>query len=327
LEHFVEIAFGVKLGCLEKRHPFADAFDRSQEAIFFRNVDFTWKLKNLLNISYEKHLKKDVKVLNDFAFSIIKNKRDVANLDEQADLVSRFLASAEKDGTTLNDEYVRDIVLNFIIAGRDTTAQTLTWAVHFLNDHPEQLKKMQREIDSALPDLEDVPEYQTVGSLDFAHAVLSETLRIRPVVPGIYKRAVSDDILPDGTEIRAGEIVMYSAYAMGHMDYIWGAQAAEWIPERWLEETESEETEDESGAFKSMFKLLPSPPDYKFPAFNVGDRACLGKPVAYLEAKMLLALLYRRFDIRVVPGHKIAVRNSVTLPMKYGLKVTISHRE
>jgi len=122
------------------------------------------------------------------------------------------------------------------------------------------------------------------------------------------KGILEDDVLPDGTKVRAGGMVTYVPYSMGRMEYNWGPDAASFRPERWI---------NEEGAFRNA-----SP--FKFTAFQAGPRICLGKDSAYLQMKMALAILFRFYRFQLLEGHPVQYRMMTILSMAHGLKVRVS---
>ncbi|VAI09292.1 unnamed protein product [Triticum turgidum subsp. durum] len=150
--------------------------------------------------------------------------------------------------------------------------------------------------------------YDGLGKLVYLHACVTETLRLYPAVPQDPKGIAEDDVLPDGTKVRAGGMVTYVPYSMGRMEYNWGPDAASFRPERWI---------GDDGAFRNA-----SP--FKFTAFQAGPRICLGKDSAYLQMKMALAILCRFFRFELVEGHPVKYRMMTILSMAHGLKVRVS---
>ena len=121
------------------------------------------------------------------------------------------MAYKDEDGKMLTDDQLVDQVINFLIAGRDTTAQALSWTIYCLFKNPKCLKVLVDEVDEIMGDGE-MPSYDQVKSMKYAKAVMLETLRLYPSVPKSEKMAVKDDILPDGTKIKAGTFFNWSAY-------------------------------------------------------------------------------------------------------------------
>merc|ERR1739845_68702 len=104
----------------------------------------------------------------------------------------------------MSKEWLRDVVLNFVIAGRDTTACTLSWMFYILATHPEIQTKLQEELDSKFPS-GSVPTIQAVAPKEspYLNGVLYETLRLYPPVPSDAKTCLRDDVLPNGQHIPA----------------------------------------------------------------------------------------------------------------------------
>jgi cytochrome P450 len=335
VESFAKIAFGLNLQVLETGDPeidaahrsqglagsditgeaFLQAFDEAQELMEHRFYYPWWKLNRALNIGQERRIKKHIKVLNDFAFHVIRQRREMEEHDliERGDFLSLFLGIKDEAGKPFSDKYLRDVLMNLIIAGRDTTAQALSWATYSLAEHPHEYKKMCTEVDSFVTESkEHHPDWSKTRDLPYVRAVIRETLRLYPSVPKDIKFATRDDVLPDGHLIPAGAQVCYMPWVTGRLESMWH-RAGEFRPQRWV---------DKEDPVMHQPKLLP----YKFTAFNAGRRECLGKPLAMHEATILLGMLARNFTFHLKPGHPVEYRRSLTLPMKYGLQVRVEKR-
>ncbi|CAN6718729.1 unnamed protein product [Malus baccata var. baccata] len=154
--------------------------------------------------------------------------------------------------------------------------------------------------------------FEEVDRLTYLKAALSETLRLYPSVPQDSKHTINDDVLPSGTFVPAGSSVTYSIYGIGRMKFIWGEDCLEFKPERWLSlDGKKMEVQD----------------SYKFVSFNAGPRICLGKDLAYLQMKSIAAAVLLRHRLVVVPGHRVEQKMSLTLFMKYGLRVNVHPRD
>jgi len=194
--------------------------------------------------------------------------------------------------------FLSDVVLSFVLAGRDTTATALTWALFELSRHPEIQQKLKEEIDAALPNIADPSFDDAYGtSLPYLNGVLYESLRLYPPVPVDSKIAMVDDILPDGTPVMKGTRFTFFIYGMGRDPKIWGDDVLEFRPERWI-------------PFKN-------PPGGIWPVFQLGARRCLGEQMAMMEAKVVLIMLMQRFDLTLLPGEepKICPSNNITLAL------------
>ncbi|KAG0560232.1 hypothetical protein KC19_10G164500 [Ceratodon purpureus] len=324
-----KIGFGVELHCLSPSLPtvpFAKCFDDANYISFYRFGDPLWRLKRMLNIGIERKLKECIKVMDDFTFDVIdKRRKDMAaftNQPKQSDLLSRFIDLCTDDGgiSIYTDKDLRDMILNFLVAGRDTTAVTLSWFFYMMTCHPEVANKIVDELstvaqspaqhtgevtEETIVEFSKLLTYETLGKLHYLHAALSETLRLYPAVPIEGKEAAEDDVLPDGTFVKKGSHTGYVPYSMGRMKFLWGDDAMIFKPERWLE----------NGLYQPQ-------PLFKFSAFQAGPRTCLGKDSAYLQMKMTAALVLRFFALHLVPGHPIHYRTMIVLNLQHGLRVT-----
>ncbi|RLN47456.1 hypothetical protein BBJ28_00013551 [Nothophytophthora sp. Chile5] len=327
MEAFAEIGFGVKMNCLdvEKEHPFQTAFDRSQQALVLRFVrpSWFWKTQRWLGVGKKGQLQRDLQVINSTILEIVEKALErrvngIANQDEEmgTDIVSLFLNDVNKNPDVhendLDPQYLRDIVVNFLIAGRDTTAQALSWFCYCLNQNPRVEAKIRKEVSEKLPSLMNracaSPSMDQVSELVYLEAALKETLRLYPSVPIVSKQAIHDTVLSDGTFIAAKTWAGIPMYAVGRMPHVWGPDAAEFKPERWID--------------ADTGKLI-AVSAYKFIAFNAGPRLCLGKNLAMLEMKLIAACLLSKYHIELESPEDVTYAISFTLPMKGALSAKI----
>ncbi|CAJ2663313.1 unnamed protein product [Trifolium pratense] len=344
LDSICKVGFGVEIGTLNPNSPnnsFAKAFDTANIIVTLRFIDPLWKIKKILNLGSEAQLDKSIKIIDDFTYSVIRTRKaeieDAKKNGQQNqiknDILSRFIELGEDNAS---DKSLRDVVLNFVIAGRDTTATTLSWAIYMVMTHSNVAEKLYLELKTfeenqakeenvTLPQCDDNDDLElfnqrvvqfskllnkdSLERLHYLHAVITETLRLYPAVPQDPKGVMEDDVLPDGTKIKAGGMVTYVPYSMGRMEYNWGPNAASFIPERWFKDG-----------------VLKNESPFKFTAFQAGPRICLGKDSAYLQMRMVLAILCRFYKFNLVPGHPVKYRMMTILSMAHGLKLTIEKR-
>eukprot|EP00644_Phytophthora_capsici_P002762 jgi/Phyca11/56109/gw1.55.137.1 len=324
IEAFAEIGFGVHMNCLDSKddHPFQKAFDHAQRALLLRFVrpSWFWKVQRWLNVGVEGELKHDIKIINETVLDIVEkalSKRNGTNSDEEPqgkDIVSLFLdnldGSPNADTQQLDPMYLRDIVVNFLIAGRDTTAQTLSWFFLNLTKNPQVETTIRNEIAEKLSNEGDITNatMKDVAQLTYLEAALKETLRLHPPVPMSPKFVIQDTTLADGTSVKGNSMIVLATYAMARMQNVWGEDAAEFKPERWIDAA--------SG------KLINFSP-FKFVSFNAGPRLCLGMNLAMLEMKLVVAGLLKRFHVEVLSPEEITYDISLTLPVKGALNARV----
>ncbi|KAJ0037906.1 hypothetical protein Pint_22804 [Pistacia integerrima] len=276
LDSICRVGFGVEIGTLAANLPensFAQAFDTANIIVTLRFIDpFRRKAE-------------------------VEEARKNRTNKIKHDILTRFIELSEDPDSNLTDKSLRDVVLNFVIAGRDTTATTLTWAIYMVMTHSDVAEKLYLELKKFEDDQAEEEK------------VITETLRLYPAVPQDPKGILEDDVLPDGTKVKAGGMVTYVPYSMGRMEYNWGPDAASFKPERWLKD----------GIFQNA-----SP--FKFTAFQAGPRICLGKDSAYLQMKMALAILCRFFRFSLIPDHPVKYRMMTILSMEHGLKLKVERR-
>ncbi|KAH7291711.1 hypothetical protein KP509_29G029800 [Ceratopteris richardii] len=300
---------------------------------------FWWRTKKYFKIGSEKRLIESLEAVNKFTTYVIeqsKSKREIGK--DRRDLLARFLrlsdalnvaaegtfvdsnaCTVEQEGTSISDSLLRDILLSFILAGRDTVASGATFALWLLCVHPRVETEVLKEIREILKDRQTSAgntkkigtfTYEEVKRMNYLHAVLSEALRLYPPVPSDCKFADEDDVLPNGTRVAKGSRISYNVFAMGRAARVWGNDCLEFRPERWL---------DENGLFK------PVNP-FKYPVFQAGPRTCLGKDFAFIEMKLLVASLIRDFQFFLQPGFTPKLSYGVSMLMVNGLPLTVKRR-
>ncbi|KAK4779533.1 hypothetical protein SAY87_015639 [Trapa incisa] len=303
-------SFGLDPGCLKLSLPmseFAVAFDAASRLSAQRaltRASLVWKLKRLLNIGSEKKLSEAIKMINTLAEEVIRQRREMGSSSNKNDLLSRFIDSIH------DDRFLRDVIVSFLLAGRDTVASGLTGLLWFISQNPKVEEAIREEADRVMGQTDDVATFEQIRSMHYLHATVYESMRLLPPIQFDSKFALEDDILPDGTFIKGGTRVTYHPYAMGRMERIWGNDALKFRPERWLKD----------GVFS------PQNP-YKYPVFQAGPRVCLGKELAIVEMKAAALALVRKYSILPVdPSWKPQFAPGLTATLRDGLPVIITPR-
>ncbi|XP_076953263.1 cytochrome P450 86A22-like [Bidens hawaiensis] len=302
---------------------FAVAFDRATEATLQRFIlpEVIWRMKRWLGLGMEVELSRSMSHVEEYMTNVI-NERKMELMSQMDcgtphdDLLSRFMKKKE----SYTDTFLQNVALNFILAGRDTSSVALSWFFYLVTLNPRVETEILTELRTILTStrgrdtgqwLEEPLTFDEVDRLTYLKAALTETLRLYPSVPEDSKHVVNDDILPSGDFVPAGSSITYSIYSTGRMKFIWGDDALEFKPERWLSND------------GTRFEMKDQ---YKFVSFNAGPRICLGKDLAYLQMKSIAAAVLLRHRISIVEGHRVEQKMSLTLFMKYGLKVELRPR-
>lgn len=210
------------------------------------------------------------------------------------------------DGQQLSATEVKDNIRGFVIAGVDTTANTLSWALHLLSQHPHIQRELHREVDAVLdgrhPVASDVPSLRQVGN------VITEALRLYP--PGwIITRITSVDTELNGHLIPAGTTTVYSPYLIHHRPDLY-PNPEQFDPHRWNDSDPS--TLYRQGAF------VP---------FGGGPHRCIGEGFALTEATLVLATILSRWQLHPVPTAPVRPSAGVVLrPRKLRLRLTARDR-
>jgi cytochrome P450 len=308
------ISFGLDPGCLELSLPisaFADAFDTASMLSARRAtapMHVFWKLKRLLNVGEERELRDAIRLVDTLAAEVIRQRRKLGTADSGDDLLSRFMGSIN------DDKYLRDIVVSFMLAGRDTVASGLTAFFLLLSDHPDVATEIRDEVSRVAGGRDGHPAAATseeLKDMHYVHAALYECMRLFPPVQFDSKFAAGDDTLPDGTFVARGTRVTYHAYAMGRMESVWGPDCAEFRPERWLRDG----------------RFVPESP-YRYPVFQGGVRVCVGKELAIMEMKSVIVSVVHSFDIEAVgrSSHRPKFAPGLTATFAGGVPVRVRRR-
>uniref|UniRef100_A0ACD5X0S1 Uncharacterized protein n=1 Tax=Avena sativa TaxID=4498 RepID=A0ACD5X0S1_AVESA len=300
------------------RSRFADAFRDAANLSagrFQYAVPGFWKIKKAFNLGSERRLRESIAIVHGYADRIIRSRREEMSMGcEKHDLLSRFMASQSESYT---ETALRDVVISFLLAGRETTSSALTWFFWLLSSRPDVERRIRDEVAAvrarrARADLGNAGfDLDELREMHYVHAAVTESMRLYPPVPFNTLNTQAADVLPDGTAVGAGWFVAYSSYAMGRMESVWGEDAPAYRPERWLDPAE--------GTFR------PESP-FRYVAFHAGPRICLGKEMAYIQMKSIVACVLEEFELVVNRKYRPRQVASLTLRMADGLPVRVKAR-
>ncbi|MCC8984010.1 cytochrome P450 [Bradyrhizobium acaciae] len=219
------------------------------------------------------------------------------------DLLALLLRSPDPaTGRQLSQREIRSNILTFLSAGHETTANTLAWSIFLLSQSPEWrarvMAEAERELNNPADDLAD--------RLIVTKAVIEEALRLYPPIAALSRMAREADRLGD-LAVGAGSLIVIAPYVLHRHRMLWDRSDA-FDPSRFLPEAR--------GAIP-RFAYLP---------FGVGPRTCIGSSFALQEAAIVLAVLIRDFDMRLLPHADVQPLQRITLRPAHGLPMAISRR-
>lgn len=248
--------------------------------------------------SAEAKYNADIKTLQDTATTLIAARRQYPT--DKKDLLNAMLNGRDpKTGEGLTDASIRNNMITFLIAGHETTSGLLSFLFYNLLKHPAVYQKAQKEVDDVVGPNPITVEH--MSKLPFIEACLKETLRLTPTAPA-FTVAPRDDgpevIFIGGGKypVKRGQSVVALLGPLQSDPKAYGPDSKEFIPERMMPEPFS--------------KLPPN----SFKAFGNGARGCIGRPFAWQEAILAVAMLLQCFDFRMDdPSYQLQVKVSIDL--------------
>ncbi|KAI8050504.1 cytochrome P450 [Syncephalis plumigaleata] len=272
-----EVGFGKSFGLLDEKREQHPIIQWMNSRLLYGSFKIIFG--KLFSMNMLPKLAKNIKDLDDYALQAIAKRRKQGDLGRKDTLQQLIESVDEATGERLTDQSIMSEVLLLMIAGTDTTALTMTWTMNFLLQYPETFKRLAEEVRSFYPDPDTRIAYKDVLSMKYLDAVLHESMRIRPIAPHGMPRIIAEGgTMLDGYFVPGGTTVMVSIGVM-HMNEEVFPEPHVFRPERWI---------DSSADELAKMKL-------NFAPFSVGPRACLGRNLAWMELRMTIAELARRF--------------------------------
>jgi cytochrome P450 len=229
-------------------------------------------------------------------------RRRAAGSAGRDDALSMLLEARDEAGVPMTDEELRDELVTLLLAGHETTATALAWAIELLWSHPAVLARAEREVVGVLRGAPIEPAH--VAELVYLDAVVKEVLRLYPVLPNVSRR-LREALAVPGHELPARTYVAPCAYLTQRRPDLY-AEAERFQPERWLDR-----------------KVDP----YRYYPFGGGSRRCLGMTFAIHEMKVVLATLLASARLRLAGRGPTAItRRGITLAPAGGARVVVEAR-
>ena len=232
-----------------------------------------------------------LRAVDELLYAEISERRAAGDFEEREDILSMLMSARFEDGSAMTDTDLRDQLMTLLLAGHETTATALAWTFDLLLRHAEPLARLRESL--------------AAGEDDYLRAVISESLRLRPVVP-VAGRRLAKDLSVDGLELPAGTDV---------------------TPAIWLAHTRAD-SYPEPFAFRPERFLDEAPDTYAWVPFGGGIRRCLGAAFAEFEMRIVLREVLTRCELhKASPTPERVGRRNITLSPKDGTPVVLSSRQ
>jgi cytochrome P450 len=238
-------------------------------------------------------------------------RADPARRAQPHDLLEAMLVAADEPDSGIDDNQVAGNVLTMLLAGEDTTANTIAWMIDLLWRHPAELQRATDEVRRVCGDARELTLEQ-MAHLDFVEACAHETMRLKPVAPQLGVQTLRDSVV--GDVLVPKDTAVIGLLRRDSVDERHLPRAAAFEPARWL-------TDHGPSTSTTSPKRLSMP-------FGAGPRMCPGRYLALLEMKMAMATLLGRFDIASVDtpdGQPARERLSFTMA-PVGLRMRLRER-
>jgi cytochrome P450 family 135 len=231
-----------------------------------------------------------LKAVDELLYAEIAERRAEGDFEDRDDILSVLMQARFEDGGEMSDEDLRDQLMTLLLAGHETTATALAWTFDLLLRHPRELKRLRDSLES--------------GEEDYLRATISESLRLRPVVP-LAGRRLAVNLEVDGLTLPAGTDV---------------------TPAIWLAHTRAD-AYPEPFAFRPERFLDEQPDSYAWIPFGGGIRRCLGAAFAEFEMRIVLREVLTRCELhKASPRPEKIGRRNITLSPKDGTPVVLTAR-
>ncbi len=306
----MQLAFGVDANTLETPGP---VIQRHLDKVFpvlhrRTNAPFAWW--RLFRLPSDRALDRALEAIEREVGEMVQAARRRMAADpgrEPADFLEAILAAVEDEGSGFSDAEIFANAGTLLLAGEDTTANSIAWAMHYFTLYPTMFERARGEADALLAPAPALEDPEQANRLPFLDAFCNEVMRIRPVAPMHVTEPVADTEMLGCAIPRGTPIFMLLRHAATREEHFAGGDRFD--PERWLPESR------------------PSPHDRRvFLPFGGGPRLCPGRALALLEIRAALAMLCRNFDLEpAMPADKVREHLAFTM-LPAGLKVRLKRR-
>lgn len=288
-----EIAFGYKLNTIHNKQ---DSFQNHLELIFpmiNERITAPLPLWRIFPTSKDKKLKKSLAEIEGIVGNFIEQaKLRLQNSEELRENPSNFLEAllveSEKEASIFDQKTLYGNVIAMLLAGEDTTSNTLAWTIYYLAQHPEIVQKIRTEANLNYKE-STANNYDIVTKLKYTNAVIQEAIRLKPTTPVLFFQANEKVILQNLEIPKDTSIILQNSYASMQNDYF--SDAEKFDPNRWIKS-------------ECPYHANHNPKIVK--AFGGGSRLCPGMHLSIIEMTSVISSICKQFNFELsVPASEI----------------------
>ncbi|NMG08654.1 cytochrome P450 [Brasilonema sp. UFV-L1] len=236
--------------------------------------------------------------INSLIYAEIQQRREHPD-STRTDVLSLLMSACDEDGQPMTNQELRDELITFLVAGHETTATAMSWALYWIHHLPEVYTQLLDELDT----ISDISDVSIIAKLPYLSAICSETLRLYPVSMLTMPRIVKSPIKIAEHQFEQGTKLIGCIYLAHHREDIY-RQPKQFRPERFLERQ------------FSLYEYLP---------FGGGNRRCIGMAFALFEMKLVLATIVSRYRLALLDQSPVKpVRRGATLAPPDGMQMVVA---
>jgi cytochrome P450/NADPH-cytochrome P450 reductase len=298
--------FGYRFNSFYREEP--DPFVASMVRCLGRSMQQQTRLPigNRLRVREHRQFHEDTTYMNSVVDKIIAERKAGGDQPETKDLLNSMLTGVDKEtGEKLDDVNIRYQIITFLVAGHETTSGLLSFALYFLLNNPEVLARAYEEVDRVLgDDLSTPPTNAQVNHLRYVSQILKESLRLWPTAPAFSRHPYEPAVLGGKYQIDKQSRLMVLTPMLHRDPKIWGDDVETFDPERFSQEAELNR------------------PANAYKPFGTGQRACIGRQFAMLEATLVLGMILQRFELVDHTNYELKLKQTLTIkPADFRIKV------
>lgn len=291
-----EIAFGYQLNTLENKE---DSFQQHLELIFPKineRITSPFPIWRYFPTKKDKELKKSLKAIEEIVNRFIKDAKIKLEKDDHlranpSNFLEALLIESEKENSVFDEKTLYGNVIAMLIAGEDTTSNTLAWTLFYLAQHPEIVTKIRSEAKSIYKS--EIPKsYDQITDLKYTNAVIQEAIRLKPTTPILFFQANEDVILNNVSIPKNTSIILQNTFATMQEENF--SNANDFIPERWL---------------KAECPYIQNHAPKAVKAFGGGPRLCPGMHLSMTEMTAAISSICKQFDLSLATEAKNVCEN------------------